>query len=93
MKSQTAAILDHLLTGRSLTPLEALELCGSLRCGGRILELRQQGHDIRTEMIPVGKGKRVARYSMPGVKRTIDHSLDREFCAAMGDELVVRSEA
>ena len=85
MKSQNAAILDYLLTGRSLSPLESLTLFGSMRLGGRIFDLKRQGHDIRTEMIEVGKGKRVARYSMPGRPTVEDAELDREFYAAMGE--------
>jgi hypothetical protein len=47
---------------RGLTPLDALELAGSFRLGARIWDLRQQGHDIRSETVTTAGGSRVARY-------------------------------
>lgn len=61
--SQEKRILAHLKSGRTLTPLEALRLYGCLRLGARILDLRDKGHNIVTQMVEVG-GKRVARYSL-----------------------------
>lgn len=61
IKSQNDAVLSHLQAGNRITPLEALNRFGCLRLGGRIYDLRQQGHRIEREMIKVGK-KRVAQY-------------------------------
>lgn len=49
--SQKAEILKHLQEYGSITAMEALRLCGSMRLAGRIFELRQEGWDIgeRTE--------------------------------------------
>lgn len=58
---QADRILGHLASGKTLTPLQALQRFGTLRLSGRILELRQRGHDIRTDMVRRGQ-KRVARY-------------------------------
>ena len=63
-QSQTTAILAHLKAGHTLTALEALELFGCMRVGARILELREAGHDIRTDMIVLPSGKRVAQYRL-----------------------------
>ena len=43
--SQTAQILNYLKEGNSLSPLEALNLFGSLRLGARIHELRHGQYD------------------------------------------------
>jgi hypothetical protein len=61
--SQNEKILKHLKSGKSLTPLQALRLCGSLRLGARIHNLREQGHNIKTRMVRRG-GARVAEYSL-----------------------------
>ena len=67
MNSQNARILSHLRI-KSITPLEALKYAGTLRLSARIYELRDAGHDIRTEMVTVqnsrGERKRVARYKL-----------------------------
>lgn len=61
--SQEQIILKHLKRGATLTPLEALQLCGCLRLGGRIHDLRNKGHAIQTSMVQ-RNGKRVAEYWM-----------------------------
>jgi len=64
LQSQKTAILAHLKTGRSITPLEALRLFGCLRLGARIHELKGEGHAIHSERVEVGPGKRVASYTL-----------------------------
>ena len=59
--SQKEMILDHLIDGNSITPLESLELFGCLRLSGRIKELRAEGYNIRTKY-EESNGKRYARY-------------------------------
>ena len=63
MKSQNLAILSYLKTGKTLTPLQALKLFGSLRLGARIYDLREAGHQIKSVLIEVGN-KHVAKYSL-----------------------------
>jgi hypothetical protein len=63
--SQNDAILDALLRGEKLTPLDALKQHGCFRLGARIWDLRKQGYRIERELIDVGNGKHVAQYSMP----------------------------
>jgi len=63
MKSQNELILAYLKSGKSITPIEALENFGCFRLGARIFELREQGNDISVETIERG-GKRFASYSL-----------------------------
>lgn len=63
MKSQNEIILAMLKSKKKVTPLTALQAANTLRLSGRIMELREAGHDIKTTMIAVGK-KRVASYSL-----------------------------
>jgi len=62
--SQSKAIKEHLLSGKSLTPLEGLNLFNSWALAQRIHELRRDGLPIITEMIMLDSGKRVAKYSI-----------------------------
>ncbi len=52
----------HLLSGKSITPLQALERYGTMRLPVYILRLRQKGYRIKTEMVTKGK-KTYAKYS------------------------------
>ena len=62
--TQRQRVLAHLMSGKSITPIEALDLYGSFRLSSIIFDLREQGYDIRTEMVTIRKGTRVARYSL-----------------------------
>lgn len=59
--SQEFQIEHYLRSGHSLTPIEALNMFGCFRLSGRILNLRQQGLDIKTEIVKQN-GKRFAKY-------------------------------
>ena len=66
-ESQRAKILDWMLDGNRITPLEALRRFGSMRLGARIHELRERGVQIEDRFITVqdtdtGKEKRVKEY-------------------------------
>lgn len=61
--SQNKQILAYLQGGRSITPLEALNLFGCFRLGARIAELKSKGYDITTEMVK-HNGKRFASYRL-----------------------------
>lgn len=63
LASQSGKILEHLKRGRTITPLEALKLFGVLRLGGRIFDLRREGHEIETLWETDGT-KRWARYRL-----------------------------
>ena len=61
LESQNQKILKYLKTGRSLTQEEARSLFDCWRLSGRILDLRERGHSIFTEMVKVGR-KRFGKY-------------------------------
>jgi len=64
-QSQNKLILEHLQAGKSITPLDALYKFGCLRLSGRIKNLRDEGHPIKTDIITVKKTrKRIASYSL-----------------------------
>ena len=60
--SQASQILKQLRIA-PLTPMQALYAVGTMRLGARIYDLRQDGHQIKTDMVSVGD-KRVARYRL-----------------------------
>ena len=62
-KSQAEIILDYLRSGKSISPLEALEKFGCFRLGGRVYDLKKLGHNITTEIVE-RNGKRFASYSL-----------------------------
>jgi len=64
-ESQEKMILDALLAGRKITPLDALNDYGCMRLGGRIFDLRAAGHEISDEWHETKSGKRVKRYYIP----------------------------
>jgi helix-turn-helix protein len=61
--SQCSVILKYLESGKSITPAEAYELCGTLALHSRIAELRKH-HVIDCELIETPTGKHVGRYSL-----------------------------
>lgn len=62
-KSQTENILDYLLTGKSLTPLDALRLFQCFRLSARILEIKELGYQVETIIESNGK-KKFASYRL-----------------------------
>lgn len=63
--TQKSIVRQHLLDGNSITQLEALDLCGSLRLSAIIFDLREEGLPIITEKLQVSPRKRVANYYLP----------------------------
>lgn len=59
--TQTDAIRSYLLSGNSLTPIDALHQFGCFRLAARIDELRKAGLDIET-IKEKKNGKSYARY-------------------------------
>jgi len=62
METQNSLIKQHLLSGRSITPIEALSLYGCFRLSARILDLKKQGLNIISRSVAVGEKKHVASY-------------------------------
>ena len=63
--TQNDAIKEHLLSGKPITPLDALQNYGCFRLASRIDELRKAGMDIETVTIK-RNGKRYASYVLRG---------------------------
>ena len=62
--SQASVILHHLLVGQTITPLEALNLCGCMRLGARIYDLRDVV-TIESRTVKTPGGKHVSEYYLP----------------------------
>jgi biotin operon repressor len=60
-KSQKERLLEILLTGETISQLEALQRGCGLRIAARIKELRDEGHDIRTIQVA---GQSFVRYQI-----------------------------
>ena len=74
-QTQAAAILKRLLVGEHITPLDALDGVGSFRLSARIFDLKRRGWPIRSTLVDVGDGRRVAEYWLdPGApwNQTLD---------------------
>ena len=64
-KTQKLAVLELLRAGGSITQDEARARFGVMRLASRIDELRREGWNVLTEMVPAGQnGAHVARYSL-----------------------------
>jgi hypothetical protein len=63
-QSQCTNILNHLLSGKTINPLQALNKYGCFRLGARIYDLKQDGFNIDNRMIIAKNGKKYAEYSM-----------------------------
>lgn len=63
--TQNDAIKEHLLSGKPITPLDALQNYGCFRLASRIDELRKAGMDIETVTIK-RNNKRYASYVLRG---------------------------
>jgi hypothetical protein len=68
--SQTKLIEQHLRSGQSITPMDALNLYGCFRLGARIWDLKEKGMNIVTEMVRSGK-KRYAMYRLSSIDPVI----------------------
>ncbi len=66
MKKQTQLqqIRKYLERGGKLTPIAALNMFGCLSLAQRIMNLRDQGMNIKTDMITTATGKRIGKYSL-----------------------------
>lgn len=63
-ESQNLMVLEYLKSGKTLTPIDALDLFGCFRLAGRIYELKDEGWPIHCERKLVQSGKRVGHYTM-----------------------------
>jgi len=65
MESQTTRILNYLLTGKSITPIEALKKFDCFRLGARIHDIKGLNrYAIKSETVVTKTKKRIAKYSI-----------------------------
>ena len=62
--SQASQIAAYMMQGNKITPLEALNLFGSLRLSAVIFVLRERGYKIQVERVKTNTGKWLAQYSI-----------------------------
>ena len=60
--SQADRILEHMLLGNSITPMEALNLFGSERLAARIADIKKRGYLVYSEFVTTNTGKKIKRY-------------------------------
>ena len=60
--SQASQIAAYMMQGNKSTPLEAINLSGSLRLSAVIFVLRERGYKIQVERVKTNTGKWVAQY-------------------------------
>jgi hypothetical protein len=63
--SQIDGIRAHLLRGKPITPIQALNLFGCFRLAAVIFNIREEGYTVETEMVHRG-GKKWASYTLTG---------------------------
>lgn len=69
-ESQNLKLQRFLATGASINPLTAWRKLGIYRLSGRIFDLKQAGWPVKSKMVEVGKGKRVAEYRFDTRKKS-----------------------
>jgi hypothetical protein len=62
MSTQNLKIAAHLMRGRTITPVEALEIAGCFRLSERIRELERLGWNIKRGWVKTHGGARVRSY-------------------------------
>lgn len=68
-KSQKTMVLEYMQEHGSIEPLQALSDLGCYRLGSRICDLRQDGYNIKTDLVTMkskvtGNAVTFARYSL-----------------------------
>lgn len=62
--SQTVRILEWMLEGNSITPLEALEKFQCFRLGARIADIKAKGYLVYSEFVTTPSQKKVKQYHL-----------------------------
>ncbi len=57
-------VKKHLMSGKTITPVEAMHQYGTIRLGAYVHRLRQEGMPIRTKMVRSLNGRPYAEYSL-----------------------------
>ena len=66
--SQIDGIRAHLLRGKPITPIQALNLFGCFRLAAVIFNIREEGYTVETEMVH-RNGKKWASYTLTGYSK------------------------
>ena len=61
-RSQTDLILEWMLAGHTITPLEALERFKCFRLGARIADIKARGYLVYSEFVTGDNGKKFKKY-------------------------------
>lgn len=61
-KSQTDLILEWMLAGHAITPLDALERFKCFRLGARIADIKARGYLVYSEFVTTPSEKKVKKY-------------------------------
>ena len=59
---QWRQIVNHMLSGKSITSMQAFRLYSITRCSDRVRDARAKGYQIQSKMITLPSKKRVAQY-------------------------------
>ncbi len=73
--TQSDMILNALLAGETLTPLDSLKRFGCFRLGARIWDLKKAGYQIETNLVDLGNGKHCASYKLSQVRKGENYKL------------------
>lgn len=78
--AQVNTLMDHMINGDHITPLEAMGVYRIFNCKGRIADLRTMGVPVETKMKVDATGKKYASYFIPKhliptVRSTFRHML------------------
>lgn len=63
-QSQQKKILEYLSKGHTLTPIQAIDVAGTMKLATRISELIRQGYPIVKEWYRTPSGKKVMSYRL-----------------------------
>lgn len=63
-RSQTDLILEWMLAGHTITPLEALERFKCFRLGARIADIKARGYLVYSEFVTTPSEKKVKQYHL-----------------------------
>lgn len=63
-RSQTDLILEWMLAGHTITPLEALEKFKCFRLGARIADIKARGYLVYSEFVSTPSEKKVKQYHL-----------------------------
>lgn len=62
--SQIDKILKHLKSGKTLTPIQALNKFQCFSLAQRIANIKELGYNVKTDMVKIASNKRIAKYKL-----------------------------